>query len=335
MRKIILICLGVFSILILSGTMIVYSMQKEVEITFSDQEKPLVVNVLNGTLTDALEGAGYDVAKLKKQYIPSSPWDQEIDTDMKIQLVCNCKVTLEVGGKKEGSFQTTETTVGDFLKEQKIQLGKWDQVNAKLDQRIHNNMHIVVDRIEKVIKKRVETVPFETEKENDPKIAKGEEKIEKKGRNGERIYQIVTIYKNGKLLKGKDGKPLTEETLIQEIPPVKQIVKVGTGEKVDLASSDPSAPADLKNAKVIKGQATGYTHTGNRTATGTIPKRGTVAVDPRVIPLGSKLYIPGYGYGVAEDTGGAVKGNIIDLFFETREEAIKWGRRNVTIYVLN
>ncbi|MEW9032758.1 MAG: 3D domain-containing protein [Planifilum fimeticola] len=50
--------------------------------------------------------------------------------------------------------------------------------------------------------------------------------------------------------------------------------------------------------------------------------------------MGTKIYIPGYGVGVAEDTGGAVKGNVIDLFFETRSEAIRWGRRNVTVYIL-
>ena len=310
-------------------------MQKEVHISFSDKEEPLVVSVLNGTLSDVLEGEGYDVAKLKKQYIPSTSWDHAFDGDAKVQLTCNCKVNLEVGGKKVGSFQTKQSTVGEFLKEQNVQLGEWDQVNVPMNRKIQNNMHVAVDRIEKQIKKRVETIPFETEKKKDPEVAKGEEKIEKKGKAGQRIYQIFTIYKNGELLKGKDGKPLTEEALIQEVPPVKQLVKIGTGEKVELASSNPSAPANLKNAKAIKGQATGYTHTGNRTATGTVPKRGTIAVDPRVIPLGTRLYIPGYGYGVAEDTGGAVKGNIIDLFFDTREEAIKWGRRNVTIYVLN
>jgi 3D (Asp-Asp-Asp) domain-containing protein len=92
--------------------------------------------------------------------------------------------------------------------------------------------------------------------------------------------------------------------------------------------------AGYEYVKTMMAETTGYTHTGNRTATGTWPKRGTLAVDPRVIPLGTRIYIPGYGVGVAEDTGGAVKGNVIDLFFETRDEAIRWGRRNVTVYIL-
>ena len=71
-----------------------------------------------------------------------------------------------------------------------------------------------------------------------------------------------------------------------------------------------------------------YTFRGNRL------RKGLIAVDPRVIPLGTKLYIPGYGYAVADDTGGAIKGNKIDLGYESRSEAFKFGRRTLTIYVL-
>ena len=81
-------------------------------------------------------------------------------------------------------------------------------------------------------------------------------------------------------------------------------------------------------------EATAYTWTGNRTATGTWPKVGTIAVDPKVIPLGTKVYVSGYGFAVAEDTGGAIKNNIIDLYMDTNEACINWGRRNVTLYIL-
>lgn len=74
---------------------------------------------------------------------------------------------------------------------------------------------------------------------------------------------------------------------------------------------------------------------GYITATGKKARYGIVAVDPRVIPLGTRLYIPGYGYAVAADTGGAIKGNRIDLCFNTRAEAIKWGRRKVKVYIIN
>jgi 3D (Asp-Asp-Asp) domain-containing protein len=73
---------------------------------------------------------------------------------------------------------------------------------------------------------------------------------------------------------------------------------------------------------------------GNQTAMGYECMPGRIAVDPNVIPLGSRLFVENYGYCVAVDTGGAIKGNIIDVCFWTREECINWGRRDVVVYVL-
>lgn len=330
MRKIVLIALGVI-VLLLSGTLAVYAMRKEVTVSFTDKDEPVKLQVLGGTLAEALEGRGYDVDQMKKQYIPSVPWDQPLSDDSVVQLTCNCSVSLEVGGKRLGTYKTKQLTVGDFLRERKVNLSPWDEVNTPLDERIKNNMLIVVDRVEKRIKKKVETVPYKTVKKKDPQLASGEEKVEKEGKKGKRIFEVIVTYKNGKSID-------TAEKIIEEIDPVNQVVKVGTGEKVTAAdtSARPAAGriAGYEYVKTMMAETTGYTHTGNRTASGTWPKRGTLAVDPRVIPLGTKIYIPGYGVGVAEDTGGAVKGNVIDLFFDTRNEAIRWGRRNVTVYIL-
>ena len=92
----------------------------------------------------------------------------------------------------------------------------------------------------------------------------------------------------------------------------------------------------------IDGQATAYTtegHKWKRTRSGTIARVGAIAVDPKTIPLGSTVYVEGAGwvYGLCscEDTGGAIKGNIIDLFFNTTAECWQFGRRNCTIYVVS
>jgi 3D (Asp-Asp-Asp) domain-containing protein len=63
-------------------------------------------------------------------------------------------------------------------------------------------------------------------------------------------------------------------------------------------------------------------------------KQGVIAVDPRIIPLGTRVYVDGYGYALAADTGGAIKGNKIDVCFETHDEALRWGMRNTKVYVL-
>jgi 3D (Asp-Asp-Asp) domain-containing protein len=86
----------------------------------------------------------------------------------------------------------------------------------------------------------------------------------------------------------------------------------------------------LAAGSAITVMSTGYALRG-RTSTGIPTGPGVVAVDPSVIPLGTRLTIPGYGVGIAADTGGAVQGNVIDVWFPTTQQALAWGRRSVTI----
>jgi 3D (Asp-Asp-Asp) domain-containing protein len=92
-------------------------------------------------------------------------------------------------------------------------------------------------------------------------------------------------------------------------------------------------PEPEPEPETVTFEATAYTWTGNRTVTGTWPSRGTVAVDPRVIPLGTELHIEGYGPAVAADTGGVIKGEIIDLYMDSEHECRQWGRRQVQIQI--
>jgi 3D (Asp-Asp-Asp) domain-containing protein len=92
----------------------------------------------------------------------------------------------------------------------------------------------------------------------------------------------------------------------------------------------PEAPTSARRAGTVTVTATGYSLAGT-TATGLPAGWGVVAVDPSFIPLGTSLTIPGYGTGIAADTGSAVAGAQIDLWFPTRAEARAWGRRTVTV----
>lgn len=76
----------------------------------------------------------------------------------------------------------------------------------------------------------------------------------------------------------------------------------------------------------------------NSTSTGTVPQQGTIAVNPKLIPYGTELYIEGYGYGVAEDTGGALRkydGYAIDIYMDSYEEAMAWGVQYIEVQILN
>ena len=166
---------------------------------------------------------------------------------------------------------------------------------------------------------------FKTEFIDSHDINNREDQIIQEGINGEKIITEEIVIINGT----EKSREIKAERLIKE--PVNKIIKRGTS----------------RCKKVLNMTATAYTagfeSTGKRpgdrgygiTATGTKARHGTVAVDPRVIPLGTKLYVDGYGYATALDTGGAIKNNKIDLFYDKLSDAKKFGRRNITVYVLD
>lgn len=302
--------------------------EKPVTIQRSDQSKPLVIKEAKGTLTQVLQQQGQNVALLKQKYTPSIGWDQKVQPGSQVQLLCKCKVELIMGGKHVGTYQTQKETVAGFLKERKINLSAWHELNTSPETKIQDGLKVVIDQYEQKIDRQVVTIPFEKKEKKDNQLKKGEKKVEKKGEKGKKIYELVMELKN--------GKPVSQpkKRLIKEIQPVEELVAVGTKEETETADSEnESAP---KSGKKLVVQATAYTSSGgSRTADGSIPKRGTVAVDPSVIPLGTRMYIPGYGYGVAQDTGGAVKGNIIDVYMNSESECRQWGRKTITITILD
>ena len=137
------------------------------------------------------------------------------------------------------------------------------------------------------------------------------------------------------LAKVQEQKKESSAVVASAITAVAQL----TTDKPAVASSTQQTPTT--QAATLNVQATGYSYNepglSPHTATGVdLRKNPTViAVDPSVIPLGSLVEVPGYGIAIAGDTGGAIKGNIIDLHFTTVDQANQWGRRNVTIRILN
>jgi 3D (Asp-Asp-Asp) domain-containing protein len=116
---------------------------------------------------------------------------------------------------------------------------------------------------------------------------------------------------------------------------------VVTRKMLRLLDKQSKAAADnpsFKHARALEMEATAYTSEdpgcGLYTARGNRLRKGLVAVDPRVIPLGTRLFVAGYGYAIADDTGGDIQGNRIDLAYEKRADAFKFGRRMLTVYIL-
>ncbi|SDY70583.1 3D domain-containing protein [Thermoactinomyces sp. DSM 45892] len=324
----------------LTGTLVVNAMEKEVVITFSDGKK-VVSKGFHDTVAEALENEGFKVSEMKQKYQPSMPWDQKLTKDLtNVSLNCRCKVSLTIGGKSEGEKETAKGTVREFLEEQKIALGEWDEVSTALDAKIQDGMQVSVDRIEQVVKKEEKEIKFDTEEQKDKTLAKGEKKEVTPGKLGKEIYQVTIYYKNGQPMM-KDGQPVADSKLIEKIDPIKAVVRVGTKEEEEKDSRPAfagggSLPNGTSYKKMIMAKTTAYTSKpGAKTASGKVARVGLVAVDPKVIPLGTKLFIEGYGMAVAADTGGAVKGNFVDVYFNSEAECQKWGVKNKKVYILN
>lgn len=157
-------------------------------------------------------------------------------------------------------------------------------------------------------------------------LASGTERVVQEGSDG--IVKVVSeqTYVGGELTNTTE---ISRETVTD---PINSIIEKGTASMV-------STPVgDYKYTKSLSVVATGYTQydegCDSTTATGAAAVRGVIAVDPSVIPLGTKLYVPGYGVATAADTGGAIDGNRIDLCYNSVDEAFAWGRRTVTVYIL-
>ena len=183
-------------------------------------------------------------------------------------------------------------------------------------------MQINIVKIDIKEQKEYEKVPFEITINEDDSLSKGETKVDQEGKDGEKEITYELIYEDGKLVE----KNLVSEKVIKN--PTDKVIKKGTKEEITVASRG-------SNSRQMSVVATAYA-TGTITSTGTKPKWGTIAVDPNVIPYGTKVYIPKFNMTfTAEDCGGAIKGNKIDIFMGSKKEAYSWGRRTIDIYILN
>ena len=222
------------------------------------------------------------------------------------------------------------------------------KVSENLNSETYDGMEVRVDCVIRQTQTYTEDVPFETTYCYDPDLGEDEQIVMVEGMNGQRQITANVVYVNAK----ETERTVVSETVLQEV--VNRVVVVGTAEE---SSDIDSAPAIGDGVIVTKdgqiltysktGQftATAYTHTDAgcdmTTATGTTVRIGTVAVDPTVIPYGTRMFIVTndgsyiYGLSTAEDCGGAIKGNRLDLYFPADSECWQFGVRGCTVYFLD
>lgn len=215
--------------------------------------------------------------------------------------------------------------VADALARAGVVLGANDRVVPGLWEELRPGDHVRVVRVRQETVVRTQVIPRRVVERLVPGHLGQPARVLQTGQDGvvEHVYRLV--FEDGKLVR----KETISTRMVQQARP--RVVRIGRGYV-------PSRGL-LAGRPLFLMVATAYApHHGRGvdgvTATGLPARRGVVAVDPRVIPLGSVVYVEGYGVALAADTGGAIRGNRVDVCFDTAREAYRWGRRTVRVYIL-
>lgn len=236
------------------------------------------------------------------------------------------------------TFNTTYTNVKDIIKEGGISLSNLDIVSPELETAIDKNgdKDITVVRVTEDVEENREVMKHSVETKNNTKIDKGIVNTLQKGRDGEKLVTEKVVY--------HDGEEFSRQVLSQDIvkEPVNEVKEVGTNTMIA------TSRGSQKFTKVITVTATGYCscdlcvggHNGSITASGRHTTAYRTVAASSNFSFGTNLFIPYFsrasngGVFVVEDRGGSIRGNKIDIYFDNHEDAVRFGRRTLKVYVL-
>ncbi|VTR48581.1 G5 domain-containing protein [Paenibacillus lautus] len=357
--------------LMLLGAMGAVTVSLLISLVVHDQAGKEVQLVVDGRVTTVETRGSLLQELLDEQAITLSPQDQismplngAIRDGDRIIIDRAIPVNVTVGSKTKTIF-TSQDTVDHVLKEAGVTIQGEDIVQPSQDTKLTSNMNIHVVRVTKQKVKETEDREFRVIKTADPSLEKGDNRVIQRGEPGLMVNHYEKVYHNGKLVsKTKVSQEIerrTKDKIIAvgtkkvEKPVIVQAAaadvkatpaKLSGTKKVTTAKAVENnvvsrAGVDFKYKKVLNNVSmTAYSAEqqgiGTRTASGTRVTEGrTIAVDPNIIPIGWWVYIEGIGFRRAEDTGGAIKGNKIDVYYDSLKSAMNFGRKSGrTVYVI-
>lgn len=317
------------AMILIAAAVVVFSNMKQ--ITIAVDGKAHKVTTFSSSYAAVLMKENIKVGP-KDKAVPSL--DSKVENGSIINITRAVKVKIAVDGKSL-DVESAEANVGDMLAAEGVKLSDQDKVSPSKDSKLQDGTEVAIVRVNTSDVTQVSPVEYATVVKNDSSILKGVKKVVQTGQAGEKSAVFKVTFENG----AEVSRALVSETVTKE--PVQQIVATGTSVAVAKTAST-SRGGDFSSSKVINMKTTAYNsaETGsNITASGAVAVRNssgysTIAVDPSVIPLGTKVYVEGYGYAIAQDTGGAIHGNIIDLYFNSMSEVNAWGVRYLNVYIL-
>lgn len=344
----------------IGGISILQLLQTEVVLVDGNSEEKFITFSKN--VKSFIESQSLKLKPLDEVYPPE---DTKLREGLRIVVHRFKPIRITVNEKVIEIYERNLTTA-EVLRKAGVTIGGTDQVSVSMDRVIKSGEQIVVSKEEKIVILVDREVPFKNTTVKTNNLDPGERQIEQYGVMG-KMRDYYEITKRGGM---EVSRALIRTETVSE--PVEQIMQVGpayvkktTTQLAIAQTGSGSSSSSGTGANLIVSRSKNFSYktsyimiataydlsfasTGKNpgmpgygiTASGTQARVGAVAVDPTVIPLGTKLYIENadgsgsYGYATAEDTGSAIKGYRVDLFFNTYQECINFGRKRVIVYVL-
>lgn len=311
------------------------------DVIINDNGKLMSCKTMLNTVQETLEQNNIDVNACDYINVPLETCLQRKKLN-EIYIKRAVPVYVTADGKQT-EILTYKDTVAEMLEDSPIKIDALDRLEgAALQDGIKKDMSIRIVRVSENVVSEEEAIPFTVHKKANSRLDKGIEKIVQPGEEGirEKKYKVVT----------ENGIEVSRQLLTEAIlkNPINMIMEYGT-----ILNHKTTRGDAVRYSKVIEMKATAYTasfkDTGKApghpqfgiTKTGIKAKKGIIAVDPKVIPLYTKVYVeilgktPDYGYALAADVGSAIKGNKIDLYYDTQEFVDRFGVQKVKVYILS
>jgi len=333
---------------------------RAIPISLTDGGQTREVYTLSQTVADVLKEQGITYAGFDTvSPAPEMPVARGMCIDVR-----RSKTIMYTGDGETLPVSTLMNTVGEMMVALGVSMDENDFTEPSMDTALYEGLEVRLVRVEAITVTEEETVGYTIEEKNTSALTKGKTRVAQNGKNGVRTNTYSVVMHNGEEV----SRELVSSEITRE--PVKKIVEKGTAapkaapKKTGSSSSTSSAASygggtastakgeNFTYKKLIVCTATAYDlsyescgkNPGDPyygiTASGMKAGPGVIAVDPSVIPLGTRLYVEAadgswtYGYCVAGDTGSGIYGNRVDLFFNTRQEVRNFGRRTANVYVL-
>jgi uncharacterized protein YabE (DUF348 family) len=326
---------------VLTGAFIGIYAWLEKDVVINDNGNVITCKTMKNTFEEILEQRGITVSEYDYVSIPLETSLQKTGTnEIYIKRAVPVYITADSSTTK---IMTYKDTVKEVLKDSPVKPDGNDRLEgADIDDSISDGMELRIVRVTEQVIGETETIPYTIQRKANKRMDEGTEKVIQPGQEGvlEKLYKVVI----------EDGREVSKQFLSEKIllDPINMITEFGT-----VLNHTTSRGDVVRYKKVMDMRATAYTaslkDTGKApghplfgiTATGMKARKGVIAVDPKVIPLHTKLYVeilgdtPDYGFCVAGDVGGAIKGNKIDLYYDSQDYVDRFGVKKVRVYILN